>query len=138
MNRKAVSEVVASLMIIAIATSVGLGLYIYSLSLFSTIKTDTERSISSATYRVEEKFIITYTYYDESNNILQVYIYCYGDIETKIVGVYVDSELVNQTKLTILPEEIKEYRINVSLASGTHSIIVVSERGNKYETRFEV
>ena len=137
MNRKAVSEIVAALMVITIAAGIGIGLYVFSLNFFSNTRSNFELMISESTLREKERFMITYAYYDESAGKLYVYIYNYGEIEVKIAALYIDNELINQTKMLVLPDKIKEYVTVKSLESGVHNLKIVSERGVRYETKFK-
>ena len=136
MKNKAVSEIVASLVMILIAASVGATLYIYSLSLFSDVKSNADLRVSLAKERQLEKFSVTYIYYDSDSETLYVYVYSYGTIEVNVSNIYVDDQNYAVSKL-LYPSEIGNISVYpIELASGTHFLTVVSERGVKYESYF--
>ena len=142
MNKKAVSEIVASLILISIAASIGITLYIYSLTLFSGTRSNMENTIISTELKEKERFTVTYVLYDSSQDKLYIYIYNYGEVEMTVSTVYINTQIANQTKVIIPAGNIFCYTIsNVQasglLTGGIERLIVVSERGNRYETTFQ-
>lgn len=138
LSKRAVSEVIASIIIITIAVAVGTGLYVYSLTYFSTIKSSAELDFSAAISREREKFNLLNYYYDDSTNTLHLYIYNYGEVETKIVNVYIDENQVYGGEILIKSSELREVSFKVTLSTGIHSIAIISERGNRYEGFIEI
>jgi len=142
MNKRAVSEIVASLILISIAASIGITLYIYSLTLFSSTRSDMENTIMNTELKEKERFTVTYVLYDNSQDKLYIYIYNYGEVEMTVSTVYINAQIANQTKVIIPAGNIFCYTIsNVQasglLTGGIERLIVVSERGNRYETTFQ-
>ncbi|RLG60795.1 hypothetical protein DRN86_01605 [Candidatus Geothermarchaeota archaeon] len=137
MNKRGVSEIIASLIIITIAIGLGSGLYIYSLKFFADFRSSMGTKLSLATAKADERFIITYSYYNSTDSTLHVFIYSYGDIEARIVAIYVNGQHFEKETI-VNPDEIKELTVSISLSSGTYKVKVVSERGNSYEKYVEV
>jgi len=142
MNKKAISEVVASLILISIAASIGITLYIYSLTLFSGTRSSMENTIMNTELKEKERFTVTYILYDSSLDKLYIYIYNYGEVEMTVSTVYINTQIANQTKVLIPAGNIFCYTIsNVEasglLTGGIERLVVVSERGNRYETTFQ-
>jgi len=142
MNKKAISEIVASLILISIAASIGITLYIYSLTLFSGTRSNMENTIMSTELKEKERFTVTYVLYDSSQDKLYIYIYNYGEVEMTVSTVYINTQIANQTKVIIPAGNIFCYTIsNVQasglLTGGIERLVVVSERGNRYETIFQ-
>ena len=142
MNERAVSEIVASLILILIAASIGTTLYAYSLTLFSSTRSNMENTIMDTELREKEQFTVTHVLYDSFHDKLYIYIYNYGEVEMTVSTVYINTQIANQTKVLIPAGNISCYTIsNVEasglLTGGIERLVVVSERGNRYETTFQ-
>jgi len=132
--RRGVSEIISALLMILIAASLGVTIY-----LFFTIQFSTEVSNLTNLYEYRNdvlatKFKVTWSYYLSTNNTLVIYVYNYGDKVVEIDSVYIDGDrYVFDPPTRVLVDEVEKLTIMVSLDSGFHDIRVVSDIGVGYE-----
>jgi archaellum component FlaF (FlaF/FlaG flagellin family) len=138
-NKRGVSEIVASLIILLIVTVAGAGLYAYSLNAFSSSGSSFLLQTSGKEERAQEQLLITTVWWNVSNDYLNITVLNYGKIELVIDAVYIDGTQVLASAYTDGKGETVATKSLVSvkftspvlIADGeTYEIIVVSERGS--------
>ena len=138
-DKRGVSEIVASLIIMLIVTVAGAGLYAYSLNAFSSSGSTFLQQTIGREERAQEQFLIIAVWWNVSNNYMNITILNYGKIELVIDAVYIDGIQVSVSAFTDGKGETVAIKSLVSvkftspvlIADGeTHEIIVVSKRGS--------
>jgi len=139
-DKRGVSEVVASLIIMLIVTVAGAGLYAYSLNAFSSSGSSFLLQTSGREERAREQLLITTVWWNVSNDYLNITILNYGKIELVIDAVYIDGNQVSASAFTdgkgttVTAENLVYVKLTspVSIVDGeTYEIIAVSERGSR-------
>ncbi len=139
-NKRGVSEIVASLIILLIVTVFGAGLYAYSLNAFSSSGSSFLLQTSGREERARERLLITTVWWNVSNDYLNITILNYGKIELAIDAVYIDGTQVSASAFTdgrgttVTAENLVSVKLTspVSIVDGeTYEIIAVSERGSR-------
>ncbi|NIM44835.1 MAG: hypothetical protein GTN80_03225 [Nitrososphaeria archaeon] len=147
-ERKGVSEVVSSLLVLIIAISIGIGLFSFGMSVFGSNQSS---FVSRTELRKEillERFVDAGGYYNASDNALEFVILNYGMKEVTIASIYVNNEVIDEPleKPRFLPDGdplikvhgMKWVRVEVPPdASEPFTVVVVSERGNSVEFDLE-
>lgn len=142
-NKRGVSEVIASLIILLIVSLAGAGLYSYSLTTFSStgdsFRVQTEKKAEQA----REQLVILAVWWDLSNK-LNLTVLNYGAIDLAVDMVYVNgivaATYLSGTGVKILPGDMVTVKLDspVLIVSGqVYEIIVVSERGSKNEVSWQ-
>lgn len=138
-DKRGVSEIVASLIIILIVTVAGAGLYAYSLNAFSSSGSSFLLQTSGREERARERLLITTVWWNVTNDYLNVTVLNYGKIEFAIDAVYIDGTQVSASAYTDGKGETVakdsfvsvKFTSSVSIVDGqTYEIIAVSERGS--------
>lgn len=136
-DRRGVSEVVASLIMILIVSIVGAALYSNSVNMFgassSSFLVQMERREESA----RERFSIVAVWWDNDNQ-LNLTILNYGKIDLAIDAVYIDgtavTTFVSGRGTTVTRKDIVPVKVNspFTIQDGqTYELVVVSERGSR-------
>ncbi len=135
-DKRGVSEVVASLIIILIVTVAGSGIYAYSLNAFSSSGSSFLLQTSGREERAQERLLITTIWRNATNDFMNVTVLNYGKTEIAIDAVYINGAQVSAytsgkgktiTKSCIVSVQFPS---PVSIVNDqTYEIIVVSERG---------
>lgn len=136
-DRRGVSEVVASLILILIVSIVGAALYSNSVNMFgassSSFLVQMERREESA----RERFSIVAVWWDNDNQ-LNLTILNYGKIDLAIDAVYIDgtavTAFVSGRGTTVTRKDIVPVKVNspFTIQDGqTYELVVVSERGSR-------
>jgi hypothetical protein len=135
-DKRGVSEVAASLMIILVVSIAGTALYSYSQDAFRTSWSSFLLQTRGREERDRERFSIISVWYDNVDQ-LNLTILNYGSIELAIDAVYVDGTKVtiDEGRGTVVA---KNGRVNVKFTSPlpiqdeqTYKIVVASERGGR-------
>ncbi len=138
-NKRGVSEIIASLIIVLIVSVAGVALYSYSLGAFSSSSNSFQLQTDQREERTRERFLITAVWWDTVDK-LNLTVLNYGKIELAIDAVYIDGTQVSPSAYTDGKgvTTVKESMISVkftspvSIVSGqSYEIVVVSERGSK-------
>jgi hypothetical protein len=87
-----------------------------------------------------ERYKIVYVDWNGINDVLNISILNYGDVDVKIVDIYVNGNRIN-SYLEVFPKDISILKIcNISFNSSTginqndlYDIVIVSQRGISYE-----
>jgi hypothetical protein len=136
-RKKGVSEIVASLILLFIASSVGVFLYSIAMTTTNTqmtqVRNQAEREIEQAT----ERFRITSVSNSTSREFI-ITVLNYGDVETKIVSTYANGEMANMDPSDGVVIPIDEIR-NISFTTSQDYLQepiefnLVSEKGTSYK-----
>ena len=136
-DKRGVSEIIASLIIVLIASVAGTALYSYSLSAFSSSSSSFQLQSDQREEQARERFSIIVVWWDTANQ-LNVTVLNYGKIELAIDAVYIDGTQVSTYTSgkgeTIAKGSIVSVKFTspVSILDGqTYEIVAVSERGSK-------
>ena len=136
-DKRGVSEIVASLIIVLIVTVAGAGLYAYSLNAFSSSGSSFLLQTSGREERARERLLITTVWWNVTNDYMNVTVLNYGKIEFAIDAVYIDGTQVSISSGRGIIIGTGE-RISIKFTSpmpidegDTCEIITVSERGSK-------
>jgi len=142
---RAVSEVIASLVLLLIVTILGTTLYSYTLTELGTKQNGLQMEIQMETERVRERFTVIAVWWGDGENLLNMTILNYGIIDIKIVDIYVNGERAtefhfgrNKVIYTITWRRISFISPVPIYEDALYEIVVVSERGvsNVYKREF--
>lgn len=137
--RRGVSDIVASLILILIASTLGLSLYLFFTYQFSLQLDTLSRSIDYLQRRLNTRFKVTWYRYDVSSNNLTMYIYNYGDTVIEIDSIYIDGYRYSiNPPVRILIDEIYVFNYTIGLAPGKHVIRLVTKEGVAYDFAMEI
>jgi len=137
-DKRGVSEIVASLIIVLIVTVAGAGLYAYSLNAFSSSGSSFLLKTSGREERAQERLLITAVWWNVTNGYMNVTVLNYGKIELTIDAVYIDGTQISAYASGKGETVAKESLVSVKFTSPvsivddqTYEIIAVSERGSR-------
>jgi len=137
LDKRGVSEVIASLMMILIVSVVGTALYSYSLDTFSSSWSSFLLWTNRREEEARERFSVIAVWWDNGNE-LNLTILNYGKIELAIDAVYVDGTAVTAFVSgwgdTVTTGDIISVKFDSPVAildRQTYEIATVSERGSK-------
>jgi len=137
-DKRGVSEIVASLIIVLIVTVAGAGLYAYSLNAFSSSGSSFLLQTSGREERARGRLLITTVWWNVTNGYMNVTVLNYGKIEFAIDAVYIDGRQVSAYASgkgeTVAKESLVSVKFTspVPIADGqTYEIVAVSERGSR-------
>lgn len=139
-NRKALSPVIASIVLCAAVLLIGLSAWSYTYSVSAFLQTSYFEDVKKQIDAISERFAVEHIAYDNSSNILYVWVYNYGEVDIE-VDVYVmgeDGETkgknFSETATPIPYCEVLEMTVPLQGGNLTVSdelvIEVVSRRGN--------
>jgi hypothetical protein len=147
-DRRGVSEVISSLLIILIAVAMGVTLFAYGSRVVTSSQSNFQYRTTEREAKTEERFTETTAYYNATEDRIYFAIYNYGKREVTISSVYVNNDQVDSGSTeffdlqfdpfgssTINSYELIWIRVPSS-GSSPYGVVVVSERGNTIE--FEV
>jgi len=139
-DKRGVSEIVASLIIVLIVTVAGAGLYAYSLNAFSSSGSSFLLQTSGREERARGRLLITTVWWNVTNGYMNVTVLNYGKIEFAIDAVYIDGTQVSPSAYTdgkgttVTTGNLVSVKFTspVPIADGqTYEIVAVSERGSR-------
>jgi len=143
-DKRGISEVIASLILILVVSAAGVILYTYSLNTFSSTGSSFQLQTSLREEQARERLVITAVWWD-AVDLLNVTVLNYGKIDLVIDTVYIDGTQVSEYSSgrgeVVRTGELIPVKFTspVSIQDGqTYEIIVVSERGNKNVVYWEV
>jgi flagellin-like protein len=136
-NKRGVSEIIASLILILIVSAAGVLAYSISLTAFSSSTSDFQLQTGLREEKARERFSIIGVRNTTRVNQLNLTIFNYGEIEVTIDSAYVEGTkvidlagkgvIVGKEQLTTV-----QFISTVSIQSGvTYEILVASSRGGK-------
>jgi archaellum component FlaF (FlaF/FlaG flagellin family) len=94
-RRKAVSEVVASLVILLIISVLGTSLYTFSMTVMRSQQESLQNDIEIETARAKERLKVVYVVWDGSSDDLNVSVLNCGRLEMRLVDMYVNGVKVS-------------------------------------------
>jgi len=145
-DKRGVSEIVASLIILLIVSVAGSVLYAYSLSAFNSSGSSFLLQNNEREERAREQLLITTVWWNVSNDYLNITILNYGKIELVIDAVYIDGGQVLASAFTdgkgetVATQSLVSVKFTspVSIVDGqNYEIVAVSERGSRYVVYWE-
>jgi flagellin-like protein len=139
-NKKGVSEIVATVLMIMIVTLIGFTVLLYGMGYFSGTTSARNLQTQTTIDSLEERFIIVDANFINSSQTLSVTVYNYGQVDIKIGSIYLNGTQLSGVLTTpIYPNQ--NAQINGSYTNGTfvpgiYQIEVVSTLGNYYENYY--
>lgn len=139
-DKRGVSEVVSSLMIILIVSIAGTVLYAYSTSTLSSSGSSFQLETAQKEEQARERLLIITVWWNVTSDYMNVTVLNYGKIEPVIDAMYIDGIQVPASAYTDGRGETvaKECLVSVkftspvSIVNGqTYEIIAVTERGSR-------
>lgn len=94
-RRKAVSEIIASLMLLFIVSALGTVLYSYTLTITQGQHDELTSEMSRAAERAQERVRVIAVWWSGTGGLLNVTVLNYGRSEVEVADVYVDGERVS-------------------------------------------
>ncbi|MFQ5951242.1 MAG: hypothetical protein ACE5KH_04060 [Candidatus Geothermarchaeales archaeon] len=154
-RRAGLSEVIAAMLILVIAVTIGTIFFAYGSTALSLTQSGFVQQTALSRDKLEERLVITHVFHNSSSPDISVFIgvFNYGmrsvTISTVFLNtsnVYEGSELsvwnVDRTSVLsggrVLVGELAWIKVSDDLDAGVYRIIVVSERGNGFEARHEI
>jgi hypothetical protein len=138
-EKRAVSEVISSLILLLIISVLGTSLYSYSLNVTNSQQNTLNQNIKNEAERVQELFKITSVWWSRYDDTLNVTVLNYGRLDVEVSEVYVNNLRVTSyldgNPLEILTLKIGHVSFDspVPIAnSSTYELTVVSSRGVSY------
>jgi len=135
-NKRGVSEIIASLILILIVTSAGVAAYSYSIGAFSSFTSLFQLDTKQKEKQAQERFAVVAVW--NSSNQLNLTVLNYGQIDLTLDTVYVNwtsvASYLGGRNTTIGKGALSQISFTspVAIQSGsTYEIIVVSTRGSK-------
>ena len=143
-RRRGVSEIIGSLIILLIVTTLGTYLYNHSLTIISYQQESLETELIIASERAQERLKITAIWWSPIYDVLNITVFNYGSSETQVSDVYINNERVvnylsgrNQvidsmelTKVVFEPPSLID-------PETLFEIVIVSQRGVTHAYRTE-
>jgi len=136
-NKRGVSEIIASLMLVLIVTSAGVVAYSYSIGAFSSSTSLFQLDTNQKEEQAQERFAII-AVWSNTPNQLNLTVLNYGQIDLTIDMVYINSTSVGSylggRSTTIGKSALVQVSFTspVTIQAGsTYEIVVVSTRGSK-------
>jgi len=135
-DKRGVSEIIASLIIVLIVSIAGVALYSYSLGAFSSSSSSLQLQTDQREEQARERFSIIAVWWDAVDQ-LNLTILNYGKIELAINAVYIDGTMVSISsgrEITAGTGKLISVKFTSPVSiqdEKTYEIIAVSERGSK-------
>lgn len=141
---KGVSEIVATVLMIALVTAIGFSLLFYSMGYFSSISSAEGIATSRNMNTIQERFIISDAIINATapTNKVNVTVYDYGNTNVNIVAIYINGAPCSVTATQVHPGNPPVPVIGNTAApltiGNTVLLRVVSSLGNYYENTYTV
>ncbi|MBN1683722.1 hypothetical protein JW865_09250 [Candidatus Bathyarchaeota archaeon] len=152
-KRKALSPVVATIILTAAVITIGAIAWAYARSASTVMTQDYINSVTGEVQYYSERFTIERVFYNNITHQLHIIVYNYGkneisatlyleasyysELEKKVVNIIFPSNYrlfppENKSYLTILPGTFKDFIITYTFPTDTNILVkCISERGNK-------
>jgi flagellin-like protein len=137
-DKRGISEVVGSLIVLLIVSVAGAAVYSYSLNAFSSSTSSFLLQIRGSEERARERLAITAVWWNATNDCMNVTVLNYGKIEFAVDGVYIDGTRVSVYAggkgETVAKGSLVHVKFTspVPIVDGqTYQIIVATERGSR-------
>ncbi len=141
-NRKGISEVIGSLVLILIVTVAGVGVYAYSLNAMSSSSSNLNQRTNQLSQQSQERFEIIRAWSNDQQ--MNITVLNYGQTDLHIVAVYVNGTPAQQymsgVDKTVGTDQLLtvEFTSPVQVTAGSNlEILAVSERGGKTTVLYE-
>lgn len=136
--KKGISEIIATLVMLLIVSSIGVIIYTYATGYFSLMSSAiTERSKLDIN-TIKEKFVVVDIIINKSNNTeICAAVYNYGKTSIILKSMFINGTKAITNEEEILPGEFKWFNGTINMVIPSNTIInlkVVSSLGNYYET----
>jgi flagellin-like protein len=95
-NKRGVSEVIASLILILVVTAAGVVIYAYSVTAFSSSGSHFEQQTKLDQEQMRERFQVIRVWWDETSQQMNLTIINYGQIDIAVGAVYINGTAVTQ------------------------------------------
>jgi len=135
-RKRAVSEVISSLILLMIVSVLGTYLYTYTLNSTGFQRNIIEGDIERKSERAQEKFSVTAVWYNNISDLMNLTILNFGRLDIKIAAIYINDERVTDYfsgfETTIVTSDLKSVSFTppLSISQGAlYEIVVVSKRG---------
>ncbi len=131
---RGVSEIVATILLVLMVVSIGMGVFLYSMGYLSLVSSARSDANSLDVAVLKEHFIIVDA--NVATTGAQIAVYNYGEANLKIVGLYINGTLHSPPSgITILPGKCQFVNATYGTlnANSMCTIRVVSSLGNYYE-----
>lgn len=144
-TRKAVSEIVASLILLIIVSGLGTALYGFTLDVSQNQREQLVSTYQDSSDSLLEKITVVDIWYDQTDDTLNVTLFNYGEIETSIDTIYlngnpvetVDSGLDTSILVQKLGNVIFTSPLNIN-PNDSIEVVVITKRGLSYETTWKI
>ena len=121
-RRKALSPVIASVILSGMVLAIGGMVWSYSYGAASTMANDYADETIDMVHTIIERFIIEKVYYDSSTETIDVWVYNYGSIEVTVEStITINGNEYSGEETEITSQEVAEISIDVSAESGLSS-----------------
>ena len=135
-RRRAVSEVVASLVILLVVSILGTSLYSFSLNVMRSQQENFFLQSRAEAFRAQERLKVVYVGWSGSDNTLNLTVLNHGNIEISLAEVYVNGEKVNSYNDGLGVKIVTSRLAGLSFTSpvnvapdNLYQFVIVSERG---------
>ena len=134
MKKRALSPVIASILLSAMVLVIGGGLWSYSKGAASMVASDYADNTIEMINTIQERFIIEHINYDENTETVNLWVYNYGDVEITInTKITIDNSYYENNGILIDANSISQiiYNTESSLPSNQDIVIYIyTNRGN--------
>lgn len=139
-SRKGVSEIVATVLMILIVTTIGFGVVSLSMNYFSGVSSARDVANKINIDAIRENFIIVNTLIDTASSNVSVWVYNYGETNLRMTAMY-----LNGTQLANFEAPAYIVPASMGIINGTYPgaignapqlIRAVSTLGNYYENYY--
>jgi len=131
-NRKALSPVVATIVLCGVVLTVGISVWSFTYSITRSLEEDYYEGVQRQINAISERFIVEHVSYDNESGVLNVWVFNYGEVDMQ-VDVYVrgDAEGQNATAISIPHGQMVRITVSLTASIGDElSITVMSRRQN--------
>jgi len=143
-GRRAVSEVMGSLIILLIVSTLGTFLYNYTLNVMGFQQSALQEELKIASNRAQERLKVIAIWLSNSSDLLNITILNYGEYDTKVVDIYVNGMRANsyyegkgEQIATLGLSKISFYSPIPMSPETLYELVIVSERGVAHVYRSE-
>lgn len=135
-SRRALSPVIASVILSGMVLVIGAGVWSYSYGAASAMASDYSDTTLEMVHTIAERFCIEKVHYDSSTEDIHVWVYNYGSVSTTVdVILKIDGNTYSDPDIALGTTELKQITIDVGAEGGLVSyedviIEIISERSN--------
>ena len=131
-DRKALTPVVATIVLCGVVLTVGISIWSFTYSVTKSLEEDYYEGVKRQIDAVSERFVVEHVSYDNETDILNVWVFNYGEIDIQ-VDVYIRGDTEGQNATAISIPHGQTVRVGVPLIADVGdelSITVMSRRQN--------